>query len=167
MPFTIKASIQSGAAICGDSLVICFLKAPLACLGSMRAAVQPNGLGNSQKTFYNTFGISCRPRLLKLLTVNFPLSRYGHNCKDIFPNDDSFSQIQVKIWFQNRRMKWKRSKKAAQEAKAKAAADRKARQQKQQTASEDRNRPQQPETVAESADEVSTKLKWAEVSEIN
>ena len=56
-------------------------------------------------------------------------------------------------------MKWKRSKKAAQEAKAKAAADRRARQQQQQqqqTSSEDRNRPQQTETVPESADEVST-----------
>ena len=34
----------------------------------------------------------------------------------------------MKIWFQNRRMKWKRSKKAQQEAKAKAAEDRKAKQ---------------------------------------
>ena len=33
----------------------------------------------------------------------------------------------MKIWFQNRRMKWKRSKKAQQEAKAKAAADRAAK----------------------------------------
>ena len=32
--------------------------------------------------------------------------------------------LKVKIWFQNRRMKWKRSKKAQQEAKAKAAAER-------------------------------------------
>ncbi len=37
--------------------------------------------------------------------------------------------FQVKIWFQNRRMKWKRSKKAQQEAKAKAAAERQAKQQ--------------------------------------
>ena len=31
------------------------MKVPLACLGSMAAAVQPNGLGNTQKTFYRTF----------------------------------------------------------------------------------------------------------------
>ena len=39
---------------------MCFLKVPLACLGSMAAAVQPNGLGNSLKTFYKTFSTSCR-----------------------------------------------------------------------------------------------------------
>ena len=32
-------------------------------LGSMAAAVQPNGLCNYRKTFYNTFFTSCRPRL--------------------------------------------------------------------------------------------------------
>ena len=40
-----------------------FLKVPFACLGSMAAAVavQPNGLGNSQKTVYKTFRTSGRP----------------------------------------------------------------------------------------------------------
>ena len=52
----------------------CFLKVPLACLGSMAAAVQPNGLGNSQKTFYKTFGTSCRPRLFKANAISSRLA---------------------------------------------------------------------------------------------
>ena len=32
----------------------CFLKVPLACLGSMAAAVWPNSMCNTQKTFYKT-----------------------------------------------------------------------------------------------------------------
>ena len=35
----------------------------LACLGSMAAAVQPNSLWNSQKTFYKLFSTSCCPRV--------------------------------------------------------------------------------------------------------
>ena len=58
-----ELSRQSGAETCSEAFVICFLKVPLACLGRMAAAVQPKGLGNSQNTFYNTFGTSCRPRL--------------------------------------------------------------------------------------------------------
>ena len=38
-------SIQSGAAGCGKGIVMCFLKVPLACFGSMAAAVQPNDWG--------------------------------------------------------------------------------------------------------------------------
>lgn len=35
----------------------------------------------------------------------------------------TYNLLQVKIWFQNRRMKWKRSKKAQQEAKSSKEAD--------------------------------------------
>ena len=35
--------IQSGAAAYSEGFVKCFLKVPLACMGSMAAAVQPNG----------------------------------------------------------------------------------------------------------------------------
>ena len=47
--------VRSGAATCFEDFVICFLKDPLACFGSIAAsvqAVQPNGLGSYQKTFY-------------------------------------------------------------------------------------------------------------------
>ena len=54
-------NILGGAATCSEGFVICFLKVPLACLGSMSAAVQTNSLGNSQKTVYKTFGTSGRP----------------------------------------------------------------------------------------------------------
>ena len=50
--------LLGGAATCSKGFVICFLKIPLACLGSMAAAVQPNSLG---KTVYKTFGTSGRP----------------------------------------------------------------------------------------------------------
>ena len=55
--------VQSGAAGYGKGFVTCFLKVLLACLGSRAAAVQPNCLWNSQKTCYNTFSSTCRPRL--------------------------------------------------------------------------------------------------------
>ena len=62
-------SILGGAATCVQGFVISFLKVPLACLGCMAAAVQPSGLGNSQKFVYKTFGTSGRP------TQYFALSR--------------------------------------------------------------------------------------------
>ena len=57
------AFLQSGAAGCEKGFVKCFLKVLLACRGSMAAAVQPNVLWNSYKTFYKTFFTICRPRL--------------------------------------------------------------------------------------------------------
>ena len=55
-PFDLtQTPLQPGTATCSKGFVISFLKVPLACLGSMAAAVQPNGLWNSQKTFYKTF----------------------------------------------------------------------------------------------------------------
>ena len=42
--------VLPGATTCRKCFVICFLKVPLACLGSIAATVQPNSLGNSQKT---------------------------------------------------------------------------------------------------------------------
>ena len=55
--------VQSGATGFVKGLVTCFWKFPIACLGSMAAAVQPNSLWNSQKTFYKTAFTTCRPRL--------------------------------------------------------------------------------------------------------
>ena len=49
------------AATCSEGFVICFLKVPLACLGSMAVAVQPKSLWNSQKIVYKTFRTSGRP----------------------------------------------------------------------------------------------------------
>ena len=63
MNFTLTSekNLQSGAAGYVKGFVTCFLEVPLACLGSRAAAVQPNSLGNSQKTVYKTFGTSGRP----------------------------------------------------------------------------------------------------------
>ena len=60
---SLDCCLQSRAACCVKGFVICFLVVPLACLGSMAAAVQPNSLWNSQKTCYKTFPTTCRPRL--------------------------------------------------------------------------------------------------------
>ena len=40
-----------GVAACSEGFVVCLLKVPLACLGSMAAAVQPNSLGTLIKHF--------------------------------------------------------------------------------------------------------------------
>ena len=52
--------VLGGAAAFSEGFVICFLKVPLACLGNMVAAVQPNSLGNSKKKVNKTFGTSGR-----------------------------------------------------------------------------------------------------------
>ena len=44
-------TILGGAAICFEGFLTCFLKVPLACLGSMVAAVQLNSLGTLGKHF--------------------------------------------------------------------------------------------------------------------
>ena len=72
------------AAGCEKGFVKCFLKVPLASLGSMAVVVQPNGLWNSQKTFYKTCFTSCRLRLrwFQLLfnqSINFQLPRLYSN----------------------------------------------------------------------------------------
>ena len=61
MIYMSRFALLGGVATCSEGFVICFLKVPLVCLGSMAAAVQPNGLGNFQKTVYKTFGTSSRP----------------------------------------------------------------------------------------------------------
>ena len=43
--------VLGGAATCSKGFVICFLKVPLACLGSMSVTVQPNSLGTLRKHF--------------------------------------------------------------------------------------------------------------------
>ena len=53
-------AILVGAATCFKGFVTCSLKIPLACLGSMAAAVKPKGLRNSQETVNKTFGTSGR-----------------------------------------------------------------------------------------------------------
>ena len=59
---TVRVSdLLGGAATCSEGFVICFPKVSLSCLGSMAAAVQPNGLGNSQKRVNKTLGRSGRP----------------------------------------------------------------------------------------------------------
>ena len=63
--------VPGGAATCSEGFVVCFLKVPLACWGSMAAAVQPNSLGNSKKTSYKTSLNKCPPH-----PVHTSLNRY-------------------------------------------------------------------------------------------
>ena len=57
----VTSVILGGAATCSEGFVICFLKVPLSCLGSMAAAVLPYGLENFQKFVYKTFRTSGGP----------------------------------------------------------------------------------------------------------
>ena len=59
--------IPGGAATCSEGCVVNFLKVPLACWGSSVAAVQPNSLGNSQKTSYKTSRNKWPPHLVEFL----------------------------------------------------------------------------------------------------
>ena len=65
------ANPKSGAAGCVNGFVTYFLEVPLACFGSMAAAVQPNCLWNSQKTLSKTFYSTCRPTLYLNSTFHF------------------------------------------------------------------------------------------------
>ena len=65
----IATHLVGGAATCSEGFVISFLKVSLACLGCMTAAVQPSGLGNSQKFVYKTFRTSGRPT--RYLIINY------------------------------------------------------------------------------------------------
>ena len=67
--------LLGGAATCSEGFVMCFLKIPLACMGSMAAAVLPNGLGNFQKFVYKTFGTSGPPGIRLLLIVQYSCAR--------------------------------------------------------------------------------------------
>ena len=49
----LRSTVYSvGRQVVKTCFVICFPKVPLSCLGSMAAAVQPNGLWSSPRTFY-------------------------------------------------------------------------------------------------------------------
>ena len=61
--FQVSSTLQSGASGCEQDFAKCFLKVLHAYFCSTAAAVQPNGLWKSQKTFYKTYFTTCCPRL--------------------------------------------------------------------------------------------------------
>ena len=68
--YELRCDVPGGAAICSEGFVVNVLKVPLACWGSMSAAVQPNSLGNSKKTFYKTSQNKWPPHLVLILKCN-------------------------------------------------------------------------------------------------
>ena len=65
-----ETDILGGAATCSEGFVLCFLKVPLACWGSMAAAVQPNSLGTLRKRLTKPLGTSGRPTWYVLLSFS-------------------------------------------------------------------------------------------------
>ena len=55
-------SLLGGAVTCSEGFVTVFLKVPLACLGSMAAAVQHNSLGTLRKHFTKPSEQEAAPR---------------------------------------------------------------------------------------------------------
>ena len=81
-PTIAKRYIQGAAAGCTQGFVKCFFQVPPACLGSTAAAVQPNGLWNSRKTFFKTLYTTCCRTLYETsLTYTFHITQ--HNCTNV------------------------------------------------------------------------------------
>ena len=58
-----KVSVQSGAGACSGGFVTCFLRVSQAVGLYCSCHAAQESKGNFQKTYYKTFGTSCRPRL--------------------------------------------------------------------------------------------------------
>ena len=70
--------VLGGAATCFEGFVICFLKVPLACLGSVAAAVQPNSLGTLGKHFTKPLEqVAAQPRSLRFIAEAINFDRDG------------------------------------------------------------------------------------------